>query len=558
MTDDPFYLIAAVLGVAAVVGVVATRLRQPLIVAFIAVGILVGPSALGWVRVDNPLELLAEVGIAVLLFLVGLKLDVHLIRSTGTVAVVTGLGQVLFTSGVGFLLALVLGLDATTSFYVAVALTFSSTIIIVKLLSDKRELEQLHGRVALGFLIVQDIVVVLVMIALSTTTGAAGRGLATDVTLTLGKGVALAMFVGAMMRWVLPWLLHRVARSQELLLVFAVAWAVAMAALGDWLGFSKEVGAFIAGFALASTPFRDAIGSTLTPLRDFLLLFFFIELGAQLDFSAVSAEVPPAVILSLFVLIGNPLIVLVIMGVMGYRKRVGFLAGLTVAQISEFSLIFITLGASLGHVGPSAVGLVTLVGVITIGLSTYLILYSHQVYDRVEPLLGIFERRTPTKGDDAVRDDPVDVILYGYGRYGRSLVPELVRAGLRVVVVDWDPASAGRGSGDDRVDVVFGDAEDPEFPGTLPLEHVQLTVSTIPGVDTNTALSSALRRCGFGGSIAVTAHTALEAERVAGPEVDLVLRPFADAATVAASELLGHLTRGATDGPPTDPVSRRD
>jgi len=534
--DEPFYLVAAVLGVATVVGVVAVRLRQPLIVAFIVVGILVGPSVLGWVSDDSPLELLAEVGIAVLLFLVGLKLDLHLIRTTGPVAVITGLGQVVFTSAVGFGLAIVLGLDPTAAFYVAVALTFSSTIIIVKLLSDKRELEQLHGRIALGFLIVQDIVVVLVMIALSTTTTDNGS-LGTEVVLTLLKGTALLAGVGIMMRWILPWLLHRVASSQELLLVFAVAWAVALAALGAWLGFSKEVGAFIAGFALASTPFREAIGSTLSPLRDFLLLFFFIELGAQLDFAAVGSELPRAVVLSAFVLVGNPLIVLVLMGVMGYRKRVGFLAGLTVAQISEFSLIFVTLGASLGHVDSAVVGLVTLVGVITIGLSTYLILYSAPLYERLAPYLGVFERRNPTKGSEEAAAVPVDLIVYGYGRFGRSLVPELVRRGLRILVVDWDPRSVEGDPDHERIAIVFGDAEDLEYPGSLPLQQARAVVSTIPDVGTNTTLASAVRRWGFDGLVGVTAHTPADADRLALPGIDLVLRPFEDAAAVAASEL---------------------
>jgi Kef-type K+ transport system membrane component KefB len=539
--NEPFHLIAAVLGVAALFGVVSLRLRQPLIVAFIAVGILVGPSGLGWVTDASPLELLAEVGIAILLFLVGLKLDLHLVRATGPVAVVTGLGQVLFTSGIGFLLAVGLGLDTTTAFYVAVALTFSSTIIVVKLLSDKRELEQLHGRVALGFLIVQDIVVVLVMIGLSTTSGDTGNGLWVDIGLTLAKGAGLAVLVGVMMRWVLPWLLHRVARSQEVLLVFAVAWAVAMAALGDWLGFSKEVGAFVAGFALASTPFRDAIGSSLTPLRDFLLLFFFIELGATMDLAQVGSEVPRAIVLSLFVLIGNPLIVLVIMGVMGYRKRVGFLAGLTVAQISEFSLIFVALGASLGHIDNTTVGLVTLVGLITIGLSTYLILYSHPLYDRLEPVLRIFERRVPIKGDDTETSVDADVILYGYGRYGRNVVPELIRSGLRVMVVDWDPQSAAEDPDHDRLDVAFGDADDPEFPGSLPLAGARAVVSTIPDAPTNVALAAALRRWGFDGLVAVTAHTPADVERVQSPDVDLVLQPFIDAASVAGAELLERL-----------------
>jgi Kef-type K+ transport system membrane component KefB len=173
----PFAEIALLLALAAAIGLAGTLLRQPLIVSFIAAGLIAGPSALDLVHSDAQIELLAELGIALLLFLVGIKLDVKLIRSLGTVSLMTGLGQVAFTSVFGYLIGLALGLDHLTSIYVAVALTFSSTIIVVKLLSDKREIDSLHGQIALGFLIVQDLVVVLAMIVLSAIgIGAAGSG----------------------------------------------------------------------------------------------------------------------------------------------------------------------------------------------------------------------------------------------------------------------------------------------------------------------------------------------------------------------------------------------
>ena len=194
MIHDDFTTLAVIVGVAAAAGIVANRLRQPLIVAFIAVGILAGPSGLGWVEGGDDLELFARLGIALLLFLVGLKLDVHLVRTTGPVALATGIGQVAFTAGIGYGLASLLGLDATTALYVAVALTFSSTIIIVKLLSDKRELDQLHGRIAVGFLVVQDIVVVLVMIGLTAFGDRGNSSLAGEIGEVATKGAAFSPF----------------------------------------------------------------------------------------------------------------------------------------------------------------------------------------------------------------------------------------------------------------------------------------------------------------------------------------------------------------------------
>ena len=177
--NTPFNEIALLLAVAAAIGALAVRLRQPLILAYIVVGILAGPVGLGWVTAHDPLDLLAQVGVAVLLFTVGLKLDLHLVRRLGAVALATGLGQLGFTMLFGYLLGLALGMDHLKAIYVAVALTFSSTIIIVKLLSDKKELDSLHGRIAVGFLIVQDIAVVVAMMAMSSLNLAEAGGVAT-------------------------------------------------------------------------------------------------------------------------------------------------------------------------------------------------------------------------------------------------------------------------------------------------------------------------------------------------------------------------------------------
>jgi Kef-type K+ transport system membrane component KefB len=531
--DNVFYEIAALLLVAATIGLLAVRLRQPLIVAFIAVGILVGPAVLGWVRSSEQVGLLAQMGITLLLFVVGLRLDLHLIVSMGSVALATGLGQVVFTSVAGYFIALALGLAPVTALYVAVALTFSSTIIIVKLLSDKREIDALHGRIAVGFLIVQDIVVVLAMIGLSALgTGAPEDTLGSAVLTRLLKGGLFLAGIGVLVRWILPLLLHHLAHSHELLIVFAIALAVTLASLGDALGFSKEVGAFLAGVALASTPYREAIGTRLVSLRDFLLLFFFLDLGAKLDLSLLGAQIGSAIVLSLFVLIGNPLIVMIIMGSMGYRKRTSFLAGLTVAQISEFSLILAALGFSLGHIEAEAVGLITLVGLVTIGLSTYMILYSHPFYEYLAPWLGIFERAVPHReqAEDAVSQSArTDVIVFGLGRYGNNIAQGLRRSGLSVLGVDFDP-EAVRAWHRQNLPAHYGDAEDPEFPATLPLEQAQWVVCAIPQREVNLALLHALRHHGYAGQIALTAHTIQDAERLRAAGADAVLLPFADAA----------------------------
>lgn len=539
--ENQFYEFAVILAATAAFGAAGQLLRQPLIVTFIAVGICVGPAWLGIATAGEPIELLARMGIAILLFLVGLRLDLYVIRSMGPVALATGLGQVVFTSGVGFLICLALGLAVIPALYVAVALTFSSTIIIVKLLSDKREIDSLHGRIAVGFLIVQDIVVVLVMIGMSALGGADSDGRYwLNAFWILGKGSLLLVGVGLLMKYVLPKLVHWMAHSQELLILFAVAWAMALAALGDWLDFSKEVGAFLAGVSLASTPFRESISSRLVSLRDFLLLFFFIELGAGLNLPLVGPQLVPAAVLSAFVLVGNPLIVMLIMGWMGYRRRTGFLAGLTVAQISEFSLILGALGVSAGHIPPETLGLITLVGLITIGLSTYLILYSHPIYERIASALTPFERSIPFRelSAEVAAEPGADILVFGLGRYGNSLAHHLRQRGSRVLGVDFDPQLIAMWHKQGHT-AQYGDADDPELTASLPLQSARWIVCTIPRKQTNSTLLRSLRDYGYTGAVALTAHHAHDAEMLHAEGADVVLMPFVDAAKEAADRLLG-------------------
>ena len=547
MFESAFLQMAAVLTAAALVGGVAVALRQPLIVGFIAAGLLLGPSGLGVVARTEEFEVLATLGISVLLFLVGLKLDPGLVRTTGPVALATGLGQVLFTSVGGFGIALLLGLEPLPALYVAVALTFSSTIIIVKLLSDKRELDDLHGRIAVGFLIVQDIVVVIALVLLTAVAETGGGDVRSRLLVLLLRGLGFLAVLALLMRWVLPGLVGRTARNRELLVLFALAWAVAVAAVGEAMGFSVEVGAFLAGFTLASTPYREAVASRLVSLRDFLLLFFFIDLGARLDLAQTGARLDEAVVLSLFVLIGNPLIVLAIMGLMGYRKRTSFLAGLTVAQISEFSLILAALGLRVGHLDESVAGLVTTVGLITIGLSTYLILYSHQIYERISPYLSIFERRA-TRPDQlhSLHEGDVDAILYGAGRHGSLIARSLTDAGWRVLVVDIDPDALQRAA-HSGFEVMYGDAEDPEFLQSLPLDQARWVVSTVPRLDVNLALLHGLEAYGYQGKVAFTANTLADVERLREESVDVVVSPFA----VAAERLVEALAVEQTAEDPT-------
>lgn len=531
--------------ISAFIGALALWLRQPLITAFIIVGILVGPAGLDWVHSHEQVELFATLGIALLLFIVGLKLDPHLIRSVGLVAVVAGLGQILLTAILGYLIALALGLDMLASSYVALALTFSSTIIIVKLLTDKREIDALYGRIALGVLIIQDIVVILAMIGLAAFGGENMEiRLGKEAFMVIAKGTGFLIFSGLAARYILPALLRLLARSTELLVLFAIAWMVGLASLGVSLGFSKEVGAFLAGITLAATPYRAIIAARLVSLRDFMLLFFFIDLGVTIDVSHLGAEIVPAILLSLFVLIGKPLMMMGFLGAMGYRKRTSALSSLSLGQISEFSLILSAIGLSLGHIDETTMGLIALVGLITIGVSTYIIIYAHLLYERLAPWLGIFERQMPHPediiGDETEQDSSrFDMIVFGLGRYGGNIAQELHQRGMKVLGVDFDPEVVDYWRRKDLL-IFYGDAEDPEYPRALPLAKVSWIVSTIREKDVNLTLLHALRHHGYHGRVAVAAHSERMDKVLKKAGADVVLRPFQDAAAEAADMLVGN------------------
>jgi Kef-type K+ transport system membrane component KefB/Trk K+ transport system NAD-binding subunit len=536
-----FFEITTILGLATLLGIVGQKLRQPLIIMFLATGILAGPSFLGIIHSYDQIALLAQIGISLLLFIVGLKLDLNLIRTTGPVALATGLGQIVFTSAIGFVIAWALGMALISAAYVAVALTFSSTIIVVKLLSDKKEIDSLHGQIAIGFLIVQDIAAILALVALTTFgSQTSEQGSAWWLSITIAaKGLGLLGVVALLMRFVLPWLTRRLATSQELLILFAIAWAVCLGAGSELLGFSKEVGAFLAGVSLASTAYRDAIGARMTSLRDFLLLFFFIDLGARLEWSTVGSQVEAAILFSLFVLVGNPLIVLAIMGFMGYRRRTGFMAGLTVAQISEFSLIVAALGLAIGHITPKDMGLITLVGVVTIFASTYMILYSGPLYRLLSTPLKFFERRHPYR-ESAIASfstiTPVDVILVGLGNYGSGLADYLLRRNKNIIGVDFDPVALERWRAR-GISVLYGDMADPEIHEHLPLNKVRWVVSTVRSKEINLAMLRQLKNRDYPGKVALTATNREEAAIFEEHGAQVVFRPFTDAAEQAADAL---------------------
>lgn len=524
-----FVEIAVLMGIAAIIALAMRLLRQPLIIGHILTGLLVGPFVLNLVQSAETLRLFGELGIAFLLFSVGLGLSPHVLRTFGRVAVVTGLGQVIFTTLAGIGICLALGFNLISAIYISIALAFSSTIIILKLISDRGDLDKLYAKIAIGFLLVQDIIAVILLFAIPIIS-TEGGSLITLLTMA-AKGIALAAVVLLIAKYGIARLNNYLANTQELLFLFANAWGMVIAGLFLLIGFSLESGALIAGIALATLPTRHEIASRLLPLKDFFIVVFFIYLGSQMALGDITSVIGPAIILSLLVLIGNPLILMVIMGWLGYRKKTSLFTGLTVAQISEFSLILIALGVRLGHLEGKVLSLVTLVGLITICGSTYFFIYGDTIYRFLSRYLTIFERKTAH--EISPTNEQYDTILFGAGRVGTEFVELFTRQQKKLLVIEHDPEVLSR-LNKQGIDTEYGDGSDIALLEDIDMRHTSLIVSTIPEVEANMVITRYAKRINPDIRCIAVAHHAQEALTLYDAGIDYVILPHVLGARYAA------------------------
>ena len=520
MHNNIFTEISLVIGFATIMAMFMRRLKQPLIIGHILTGILLGPAVFGVIKSSDTIQLFGSFGIALLLFLVGLGLNPRVIKEVGKVSLLTGIGQIIFTTIAGIAVATLFGYSLITSLYIAIALTFSSTIIILKLLTDKREHNKLYGKIAIGFLIVQDIVATIALVIAS----ASGSESATPLSLILllGKALGLVLITILVAQLIIKPLGNFLTKSQELLFLFAISWGFGIATLFYEVGFSLEVGALVAGVSLAGMTYAQEIGSRLRPLRDFFIVVFFIALGATLNFSGFSTIIWQIIGFSALVLIGKPLIMMPIMGALGYTKKTSFKVGLAVAQISEFSLIFILLGFNNGQISEEVVSLVTIVGIITIAASSYMITYSDGLYKYFEKYLFIFERKK-VKAEREIRGG-YDAILIGYRRGGSEFVKVLDKISKRYLIIDYDP-DAIEELDRKQLPYVYGDATDPELLEEIDVTRTKLIISHMNDHESNRLIVEFVTQSNEKTVVICHAETAHQAAELYGLGASYVMLP---------------------------------
>jgi len=443
MVDASFFQSLGIIVVSAAVLVMVGRLiRMPAIVVYLLAGILIGP-VFGWVGMNPALELISETGIALLLFLVGLELSFDKIRSVGKVALFAGTGQVVFTAAGGFLLSLLLGFGMAEAAFIGLGMTFSSTVIAVKLLDEKKELDSHYGHIAVACSLVQSFLVILLLSVLAGLgEGALGAsGMVLNMSKAFGGVLLLAAFAWVASRWLLPKPFAWAARSPDIALVWSLTWCFLMILMARTLGLSLEIGAFLAGISLAQLPHNQDLHRRVHPLMNLFVAIFFVTLAVPMSFDNLGGSWVAPVLLSAFVIVGNTTIYLLLIPRFGFSARTALLTGITGAQISEFSFILAAMGVAKGMVGIGIVGMMTVIGLLTMGISAYLIRYNHSIASFLEARgwLRWFDRDGIQDPEIHVKELSGHIIVVGMNTLGIQLVRRLHERGETVLAVDTDP-----------------------------------------------------------------------------------------------------------------------
>jgi len=487
--DNVFPGLSLIIVIGAAVALLMRLIGQPLIIGHILTGIIVGPAVLHVAKSPDTLALFSDLGIALLLFIIGLGLNPQIVKEVSGTASAVALVQVTFITILGWIVGSSLGLSSTAAAFLGASLAISSTIIILKVLSDKHEQSRLYGKIAISVSLVQD----LVAIALVVLTSAGN-----DKSVAIGSALGLAIKGGLLVLliyWVstrlLPQFHKLISGSQEFLFLFAIAWGLGSATLFQKIGLSSEIGALLAGIALASQPYAQEISARLRPLRDFFVIVFFIALGANLSLGSLGSMLPILIAGLLIAVIAKPLASMAVLGYLGYTKRTSFKASVALAQVSEFSIVLVLLAHKRGLIDSDFVTAITFIALCSIAASTYLIIFSDRIFAKLERLLDIFERKK-THGE-AKAPANYELILFGYQKGGHEFVKVFKQLSKNFVVIDYDPEVIDSLEAR-KINHIYGDAMDVELLEEAGVSKAKLVVSTATDFEVNSFILNFLDR----------------------------------------------------------------
>ncbi len=440
--ESIFFELSAIIITSTALALVARALKQPIILAFIVAGIVLGPLGFNVIRSTELIDVLSTFGLALMLYIVGIELDWRKFKHLDRPTLFTGVGQIVFTGLIGGSVAWLLGFSLIESWFIAITLTLSSTIIVLKLLSEKRQLESLYGRIAVTILLLQDFVAIIAMLLVESFGESNNLGIPWATLLGMGlKAIGLGAAAYILARYLFRRIFFFVGRSQELLFLWSIAWCILFAAVAALINFPMAISVYFAGLAIGGLDYNFEISARIRSLRDFFIVIFFTFLGSQLILNFPAQQLWSALILSLFVIIGNPLIVYVILRLLGHQPRTALFTGLTMGQISEFSFILAQRGLHYNFISQDLVAMIAVIGFVSIVISTYGITYNETVYRWLKPWLERLPLPKPhiTLSHTLPTDLDKHIIFFGYYPTVNKIVHQLKAAAEKIVVVDYNP-----------------------------------------------------------------------------------------------------------------------
>lgn len=479
MESNLFLQISALLAVTVSLAFFVRLLKQPLIVAYMLAGIICGPLFFNLlVGEQNLYQAFSNFGVVLLLFVVGLELNFSYLKRTGRTVLIIAIAQFFINFLLVFFLSSLFDLSLAGRIFLSLAACFSSTIVVLKLLNDKQDEESVYGRYTISLLLVQDIISIIILVLL----GFFSKGFNSNIftVWSVIKVFSIVLFILISSKYLLPRILDYIASSGEFLFIFTVAWCFGMASLMVWSGFSLEIGAVIAGLSLASSKYQPEIASRVKPLRDFFIVIFFIILGSMADFSNILQVILPAFLLALVVVILKPMFLFFIFRMENFTRRNSFLSALSSAPLSEFGFIILFAAISGGYLSGHELSIFTLAAILSIFLSSYLMVYSYQLYNFCLPFFSLFGPDRFLQQENT--KEKFEVFVFGYHRTGWKIGNALKKVSVKFAAVDFNPENIDKLTHRD-IKIFFGDASDIEFLKELPLEKTKVIISTIPSAE---------------------------------------------------------------------------
>ncbi|WFU15458.1 cation:proton antiporter [Bradyrhizobium sp. CB3481] len=471
-----------------VLGLLAHFSRQPLILAYLIAGFFIGPFGMGWVKSQESINVISELGLIFMLFMIGLEIDLKKIVRAGKVILFAAGGQLIGGVVLGILFFIAIGLSMGSghfdALYLCVACALSSTVIIVKVLYEKRELDTLPGRITLGVLVLQDIFAILFLAVQPSLDNL-------QVSVILLSIARVGVLVGVALvlsRYVLPWLFHQIARRPELILLGALAWCFLIGEIAERLHLSREMGSLVAGVSLSTFPYALDVTAKVTTLRDFFITLFFVSLGMTIPIPGASV-IGLALTIAAFTVVSRMVTTFLPLYLMNQGLRASLLPAINLAQISEFSLVVIQTGALANHISKETSSAASFAFVVLAVLSTFVMGRSDQVTRGLIGLLkGIGLRDLDHKhegegGHEGGHGEARRIVILGFFRAASALVAEIERRNPpvleQITVIDFNPL-VFRTLTDRGMHVVYGDISNVDTLVHAGVAKAELIILSIP------------------------------------------------------------------------------